>query len=528
MPHPDLTETDLYLKWDAENQQYLYRPWVDGKTEINGHTYGENDWVPVTQFYADEGRPYHDMYAVWAPGNFYIYHSATGKLEAVSYLAVKNSTSGSINLTNHVTPGYLYGGYYLDDPDTTKQNRLSGYGYITAAEMSQIVKNYETGASANAWASLDHAQPDDALAVHVVANAEIANNNFRNYDGMARYVGGGFYPYTDKDGKIVRDSNNKLVLTEPIWNSAFAGTARGTRLEPEAGKVYYLKEVPSTYLSSKVLYTYDTTSATNEIQDVWIVTLVDDNNYRRVGFKTVDGQDADAIQEIRTLTAAETVAKSFTLRPKTPANGPTLPATKVTAKNFGFSKDEAGYVAVTRRTDLVNGGQPDFTMLPGWVTFDGVQVCDNGMNWKYVNDADADKQLTWARTFNGTEKMYFNLNAVSGWTENAVPQKAYFFKGTGDNTVHAWADMQYIDNGIHYVTVPQGEWEYVILVRIDPGWNSGYNPNDESTFWTYKSKQTGDIPLNTENGVLSNHNYIVSFTEGSPVVTWGYYPAFPS
>ena len=132
-----------------------------------------------------------------------------------------------------------------------------------------------------------------------------------------------------------------------------------------------------------MLYTYDTTSATNVIQDVWIVTLVDDNNYRRVGFKTVDGQDAAAIQEIRALTAAETVAKSFTLRPKTPAGGGTpLPATKVTAKNFGFSKDEAGYVAVTRRTDLVNGGQPDFTMLPGWVTFDGVQVCDNGMNWK--------------------------------------------------------------------------------------------------------------------------------------------------
>lgn len=521
--HPDLTEADLYLKWDEANHQYLYNS--------NGTRDLTPNWEPLPsgKVYATEDTPYHDMYAVWAPGNFYVFHSATGKIEAIDTLAVRNSDSGVIDLTQHVTPGYIYGGYYLEK--TNGDQQLSGYGYISPAEMRSVLRGFEVGNTAQ-WATMTASAPDDPVASHVITAADLpAGSNFETYTGAYRYTNGtNLAICKDANGNIIKE-NGKPKLAPAIWNKASAaneanGDAQGNQISPVPGTVYYLKEVPSTYLTSKVAYTYDTKAADKDIQDIWLLTLADDSNYSQVGFKTVTGQDAEALDDAR-LEKADTVAKTFTLKPAAPSNGgEALPAVTFTSAHFGFKDGEAGYVAVKRATSLVNEGQPSFSMLPGWVTLDGIAIYNNGTYWHYIEDAAENAQIGWAHSYNDDERLYFDLSAVSGWTDGAVPQKAYFFKGSGESAVHAWVDMKYISGGLHYVNVPVGDWEHVIIVRINP--NAGYNPNDESTFWGAKQKQSGDIPLNTENSVKSNNNFISRFGEGSAVVTWAYYPAFPS
>ena len=66
----------------------------------------------MTHVGADETLPYDDMYAVWQEV-FYVYHSGVagdGNLETVDI--PKNN--GTYDLTQNLTAGTLYGGYYLD------------------------------------------------------------------------------------------------------------------------------------------------------------------------------------------------------------------------------------------------------------------------------------------------------------------------------------------------------------------------------------------------------------------------------
>ena len=55
--HPELTEDDLYIKWDSKTRKYLAKE-NDSSTKFT---------VEVSQVAADEKQPYHDMYAVWQP-----------------------------------------------------------------------------------------------------------------------------------------------------------------------------------------------------------------------------------------------------------------------------------------------------------------------------------------------------------------------------------------------------------------------------------------------------------------------------
>ena len=118
----DLTEENLFLKWDSENEVYLAKN-------------DSGEWVEVTQVACDEKQPYNDLYAVW--GNaFYVYHSgvADGAVETVP-LTRANAT---YDLTQHLggaglnrageTPKVLYGGYYTvkDGSDFAPPAKVDG------------------------------------------------------------------------------------------------------------------------------------------------------------------------------------------------------------------------------------------------------------------------------------------------------------------------------------------------------------------------------------------------------------------
>ena len=99
----DATEDELFLKY--ENGTFK------AKTS-NGQ------WEAVTQIAADEDQSaggYDDLYAVWQ-GQFYVYHSGVagdGNLETIA-MNTANMPNGTYDLTQHVTDGTLYGGYYLN------------------------------------------------------------------------------------------------------------------------------------------------------------------------------------------------------------------------------------------------------------------------------------------------------------------------------------------------------------------------------------------------------------------------------
>ena len=521
--HPELTEADLYLKWDEANHQYLYNS--------NGTRDLTPNWEPLPsgKVYATEDTPYHDMYAVWAPGNFYVFHSATGKIEAIDTLAVRNSDSGVIDLTQHVTPGYIYGGYYLEK--TNGDQQLSGYGYISPAEMRSVLRGFEVGNTAQ-WATMTASAPDDPVAAHVITAADLsAGSNFETYTGAYRYTNGtNLAICKDANGNIIKE-NGKPKLAPAIWNKASAanaanGDAQGNQISPVPGTVYYLKEVPSTYLTSKVAYSYDLNTA--DIQEIWLLTLADDSNYSQIGFKTVNGQDAEALDDAK-LEKANAVTKAFTLKPAAPSNGgPALsdPVT-FTSADFGFKDGEAGYIAVTRAQDFINEGKPSFSMLPGWVTLDGIAIYNNGTYWHYIEDAAENAQIGWSRVYDGTEKLYIDVNGGqqidAGWATAEAKIWVRFYETAGDytNNCSEWVLAEKTGDGdIRALAVPQGNWKYFRIARFEPNTTPATD-----NFWN----ATQQMPIRSfsDNGA-SNENFITKFWKEGTVCDWSHYPAFPS
>jgi hypothetical protein len=113
----------------------------------------------------------------------------------------------------------------------------------------------------------------------------------------------------------------------------------------------------------------------------------------------------------------------------------------------------------------------------------------------------------WARNYDGTEKLYFKMDAVSWWNcgTDGNQNFAYFFNES-NNAWSGHAIKQ--ENNIYYVVVPKGDWTKVILTRnwvtSGPSFDNKYN-------------QTGNIPID------ASKNYIESFSENSTSATWSTY-----
>lgn len=278
----DVDEDDLYLKW------------VKDTSTAGGHYEAQNSsgtWVTVTQVAADEKMPYQAWYAVWEPDYIFIFHSATGDLEAVQY-------TDSIDLTGKVTEGYLYGGYY------------SAY---SAYEVTDTDK--------------ENAEKSATLRVHVTDNI---------YD-----------PATAAD-HIGR------------WTSADAYTDNGSALAPEAQTVYYLKEVPVSYLRNYHQITY--VKSTGALTGLYLLSAVDDTTYSGAGFilQTNDGKPATIVQSLAITNSG--TGKSVTLKANT------------AFRSAGIASTGGGYLGYWNATGSDYYAPGTFTVLPYWDTPDGVRV----------------------------------------------------------------------------------------------------------------------------------------------------------
>ena len=115
----------------------------------------------------------------------------------------------------------------------------------------------------------------------------------------------------------------------------------------------------------------------------------------------------------------------------------------------------------------------------------------------------------WGRNYDGTEKLYFKMDAVSWWNcgTDGNQNFAYFFNNSTNK--NAWSEHAVkVENYIYYVLVPKGDWQHVILTR---------NSVTSSPSFSNKYNQTGDIAID------ASKNYITNFGEGSTSATWSTY-----
>ena len=349
-----LTADDLYLKWDGS--KYLVKNDSGEFVEFNSQ-----------KVYADETTPYHDMYAVWS-GYYYVFHSSTGKIEAIEVSKSKTTneetqavtvTTNTANLVDMVPEHYLYGGYYtyyggakdiLSKDDYVDQN---GSMVVNTGSM----RDYKNQALQNRSASDRMVQTSAAT-----------------YDGSAAKNGDTrFWEKKNACGKFDVKVNGETIQHNE---------APGNAITPAVGQVYYLKEVPETYLTTKYLYTYETMEGENEgvIQNFFMLTVMDDAFYKEIGFRTVEGADSVEAAAHAGITPRTAIAGKFEViqRGNGISTSPRCNDTVVTVdpSNFGLTR---GYIAVTQADDLITQeAGKSFTVMPAWETLDGVEVNSHG------------------------------------------------------------------------------------------------------------------------------------------------------
>ena len=305
----------------------LFLRWVDDHYEAQDDN---GDWVPVTQVACDEHTPYHDMYAVWAKV-FYVYHTGTNEVERIvlgSTTAAETegtnpSASFSFNLAARTAEGFLYGGYYTD------------YAGKSAGFDARLISEASWSAAPAAEAAAIHAQAIDTCR-----------------DSGTAYAG-------PNDG-------------DPFAGST-AYTVSGLNMVPEAGVVYYLKEVPDVYLRSVVRYTYFYNEE-ESIGSIFIACAVD-SDYQELGIM-VNGVDTPITGE----TATQLVID--------PRNGDTVtytPGALINKNDPDAYQGKVAYVMILNIEEAAVSGQRgagNFLQLIDendtanvyWVTSDNIRV----------------------------------------------------------------------------------------------------------------------------------------------------------
>lgn len=148
-------------------------------------------------------------------------------------------------------------------------------------------------------------------------------------------------------------------------------------IHPEAGRTYYIKEVPTYYLRNYHQLNYMKT--TQELKALYLISAVDDENYSKYGVTLTNGDKEVAIYTYIKFTNYAT------------NRSVTLTAKSMFGASFGLNeegRDDAvakGHDRVTfwdaTKSEYFKEGS--FTVKPFWVTKDGVKV--SGVSTRTIN-----------------------------------------------------------------------------------------------------------------------------------------------
>lgn len=179
-------------------------------------------------------------------------------------------------------------------------------------------------------------------------------------------------------------------------------TENGMAMHPEAGKTYYVKEVPDTYLRPSTYVVYDTVN-NNQIVKLYMMTATDDQNYETVGFDTI-------LSGIPEIGDSEKVTGALYNQVTVEQEGETyemLNAKKV----FGVD----GYIALSENKSKYIVKNANYIEKPYYVTIDGVKVTGNQnlkvymrnttyKNWKLPGITKTAQTVVPTVTFIGTKE----------------------------------------------------------------------------------------------------------------------------
>ena len=303
--------------------------------EVNGET-----WTKVTYVAADEFSPYHDMYAVWSKV-FYIYHSGSGLVEKVTInnsITVTDSATNTtttqpltVDIANRTTDGFLYGGYYASYAGVGSEFDVASATWLTPAAGTTDAFN--------------------DVEFNVLINK-------------------GWYSSTNDSGATIYNGVNATWTVDDATLELITASGNGLNIVPQAGAVYYIKEVPADkYLQPYFHYTYKkaaTEGGDEPIVTAWLISDIDDQNYTETGFVFVDTNNGKA-----------TVCKSLSVTAQTSGN-----TIKLTPKRV-FGVDNSGLLTYRRVMDNYVGlayneaGDvfgDNVAVFQYWVTPDGLIV----------------------------------------------------------------------------------------------------------------------------------------------------------
>ena len=294
----------------------------------------------------------------WA-ASFYVYHSSDNTIEKISladsrvkgtYVPGENGDLGTykyeFNIVNETKKDYLYGGYY------------KSYAQQKATD-AQI-------AGAAAAGNLEY----------TTYSAKSEDENYKEtetaYDG--KHLGGVW-------AKDASDAEPYTGSKATAWKKANVYTTKGTEAEITTGSVYFLKEVPDSYLKPYMSFVYATKIEGQPLQYLRLITAVDDANYSGVGFYVIDDKGVTKVP-VDKLAATLKISKS---------DGST---STLTAKK-AFSEVPRGYLSCADQSALLlKDDEYEFNVAQYYTTLDGVTVEGNTLrtinigNKKFVDDGN--------------------------------------------------------------------------------------------------------------------------------------------
>ena len=320
--------TDEAITYHDVTASDLYLKWIVDNEETGAGHYeaqkSDDSWVTVTQVAADEAKPYQAFYAVWDAEYFYVYHTgtATNNVEKHKLDEAENDKGEVVgfNLTQNIPDGKLYGGYY------------SEYAGVPA-DFDATALTYDENGKAT-------------------VSGTVYDGKNVTFDGSKAYT---------------RDENGKT----------------GLNMIPEAGKVYYVKEVPAdSYLKQMFKFTYNTTGG--KIGSAWLITNADDENYGDIGFDIYDtakklkplaGEKAKTLS-ITALNTNNTKVFKVSNEVTDKADKALFTAGKLMSYKLVYVNMSALKEGIEYENELVGGNLIDanYQVVNYWLTPDGLKV----------------------------------------------------------------------------------------------------------------------------------------------------------
>lgn len=347
-----------------------------------------------------------------------------------------------------------------------------------------------------------------ASVFYVIHHAEDGSADMAETIPMSALTGGSF-DITEaiedaydgiREGYLYSGLYNKdytEVYKEDNWKVDYHGSAyNGKALTPTAGDVYYLKEVPSTYLRPKTLSFYngedDKTHA--DVKYSYMITVVDSLNYAYAGFDINGASWKTAVNNDTVYEELEAVTNKGT--------------SKLNPKNFG--SEETGYIVCNDVTSALKGyqqGETDLTIQPYFVTIDGVKVTgtvERTMNYQEVGlpvvQADTTVDSVTSKYVEEPAKLMRMLslapNLMLGVPETAEEETPETYTIT--KIVNGKTEEQIVEAGscVGEITYPEAAGKVFTGWFMDAGYKTPADFTDIESDMTVYAKYVSDAYLN--------------------------------